>query len=115
MTKFDQKSVGLQAIQILLPGTYSIYYGEEIQMKDNTMITYDDTVDPVAKKAGSVNYTRLSRDFFHTPMLWNSSKNYGNFAHVILVFNVIFPIIMCNRIFFCSINVATNLQQRTNS
>lgn len=85
MTKFDQQSVGLQAIQILLPGTYSIYYGEEIQMKDNPMISYDDTMDPVAKKSGPQNYTRLSRDPFHTPMLWNTSRNYGTHQFCICV------------------------------
>lgn len=77
MNKFDQLSVGLQMIQLLLPGSYSIYYGEEIQMKDHPSISYDDTVDRVALDSGPQNYTKLSRDPYHTPMLWNSSRHYG--------------------------------------
>ena len=70
-------SVGLQLVQLLLPGTSSMYYGEEIQMKNHPSIRFDETVDIVARDAGPENYSIVSRDPFRTPMQWNSSRHAG--------------------------------------
>lgn len=75
-SKFNQLAIGLQVTQILLPGSSSIYYGEEIQLT-NPSITYVDTVDSVAKEAGPTNYTLVSRDPYRSPMKWNSSRHAG--------------------------------------
>lgn len=77
-SKFNQLAVGLQMIQIFLPGSSSIYYGEEVQFSNNAAIRYDETVDSAAKEAGDVNYSLISRDPFRTPMKWNSSRHAGN-------------------------------------
>lgn len=78
LSRFNQLAVGLQVISIFLPGSTSIYYGEEIQLTNHQSISFQQTIDPVAKSAGESNYTRVSRDPFHTPMKWNSSLNSGN-------------------------------------
>lgn len=77
LSKFNQLAIGLQVISILLPGSPSIYYGEEIQLTNYPSLSYRDTVDSVAKEAGPTNYSLVSRDPFHTPMKWNSSLNAG--------------------------------------
>lgn len=82
LTKFGQLAFGLQMMQLFLPGSASIYYGEEIQMTNTVSISYDDTVDSVARSSGPSNYTLVSRDPFHTPMKWNSSRNAGNISWI---------------------------------
>lgn len=124
MTKFDTKSAGLQMIQILLPGTPSIYYGEEIQMKDHPSISYEDTVEPFVKAAGPQNYSRysqLSRDPYHTPMLWNSSRNAGTIQLYISKRELKHSVLICcirsivtTRIYDRSTTLATHLQQWAN-
>nr|CAH0113779.1 unnamed protein product [Daphnia galeata] len=76
-SKFNQLAVGLQVTQIFLPGSLSIYYGEEIQLSNNPSIKYEETVDSAAKEAGQSNFTLISRDPFRTPMKWNSSRHAG--------------------------------------
>lgn len=76
-SKFNRLAVGLQVTQIFLPGSSSIYYGEEILLSNNPTITYEQTVDSAAKEAGQSNYNKISRDPFRTPMKWNSSRNAG--------------------------------------
>jgi len=77
LSKFERLSTGLQVVQLLLPGAAVVYYGEEIQMKNHPFISFDETVDVVAKAAGPDNYLKVSRDPFRTPMQWNNSRNAG--------------------------------------
>ena len=76
-SKFDRLSVGLQVVQILLPGNSIVYYGEEIQMRNHASISYEETVDVVAIDAGPHGYAAVSRDPFRSPMQWNTSLNAG--------------------------------------
>ncbi|KAK4008132.1 hypothetical protein OUZ56_013285 [Daphnia magna] len=76
-SKFNQLAIGLQMIQIFLPGSSSIYYGEELQFTNNAAIKYGETVDTAAQEAGPINYSLISRDPFRTPMKWNSSRHAG--------------------------------------
>lgn len=85
-SKFNQLAVGLQVTQIFLPGSLSIYYGEEIQLSNNPSIKYEETVDSAAKEAGQSNFTLISRDPFRTPMKWNSSRHAGNFSSLLAVY-----------------------------
>lgn len=50
--------------------------GEEIGMTD-VEISWKDTVDPQACRAGEENYQRVSRDPERTPFQWEDSKNAG--------------------------------------
>lgn len=75
--KFGRSSMGLQIVQLLLPGIKCIYYGEEIQMTNHPFLSYNDTKDDVAREAGPKNFTWVSRDPYRTPMAWNMSKNAG--------------------------------------
>ncbi|KAB7503540.1 hypothetical protein Anas_13046 [Armadillidium nasatum] len=59
---------------LLLPGTPTTYYGEEIGMVD-TYISYEDTQDPAGCNNGPEHYTETSRDPARTPMQWDESKN----------------------------------------
>ena len=77
-TKFGHFTLGLQALQILLPGSPSIYYGDEIKATNHSSITYEETIDSVGKDAGPQYYQTVSRDPCRTPMRWNSSKHAGN-------------------------------------
>lgn len=77
-SKFNQLAIGLQMIQIFLPGSSSIYYGEELQFTNNAAIKYGETVDTAAQEAGPINYSLISRDPFRTPMKWNSSRHAGH-------------------------------------
>ena len=85
-SKFNQLAPGLQIIQILLPGSPSIYYGEEIQLSNHQSIKYEETVDVVAKDAGPSNYTLMSRDPFRTPMKWSSTRHAGNIFFLLVCF-----------------------------
>lgn len=58
---------------LLLPGTPTTYYGEEIGMVDGN-VTWNETVDPSALNTGDLS---RSRDPERTPMQWNSSENTG--------------------------------------
>ncbi|KAB7502886.1 Maltase A1 [Armadillidium nasatum] len=61
---------------LLLPGTPTTYYGEEIGMVD-TYISYEDTQDPAGCNNGPEHYTETSRDPVRTPMQWDESQNAG--------------------------------------
>ncbi|KAL7638995.1 UNVERIFIED_CONTAM: hypothetical protein RMT77_010529 [Armadillidium vulgare] len=61
---------------LLLPGTPTTYYGEEIGMVD-TYISYEDTQDPAGCNNGPDHYTETSRDPVRTPMQWDESQNAG--------------------------------------
>lgn len=58
----------LLAVQMLLPGTSSSYYGDEIAMKDGV----DGNMDPASRLPG-----QRSRDPYRSPMQWTSSENAG--------------------------------------
>ena len=76
-SKFQRRAIGLQIVQLLMPGTKSIYYGEEIEMTNHPQISFQDTRYPVAKDLGQNNFSLVSKDPFRTPMLWNASKHSG--------------------------------------
>lgn len=76
-SKFYHFALGLQALQILLPGSPSVYYGDETKATNHSSITYDETIDSVGKDAGPSSYQSVSRDPVRTPMRWNSSKHAG--------------------------------------
>ncbi|KAB7505357.1 Maltase A1 [Armadillidium nasatum] len=61
---------------LLLPGTPTTYYGEEIGMVD-TYISYEDTQDPAGCNNGPEHYTETSRDPVRTPMQWDETQNAG--------------------------------------
>lgn len=68
-TRFGEEYVkALLTVQMLLPGTSSSYYGDEIAMKDGV----DGNQDPVSKIAG-----QKSRDPYRSPMQWTSSDYAG--------------------------------------
>lgn len=58
---------------LTLRGTPTIYYGDEIGMRD-VAIPFDEIVDPQGLNMPDKN---LSRDPSRTPMQWNNSKNAG--------------------------------------
>lgn len=64
-------------LAMILPGVAVTYYGEEIGMVDNTNISWNDTKDPQACKAGIEKFQNRSRDPARTPFQWNWSRNAG--------------------------------------
>lgn len=70
------KVKAMMALQMLLPGTPINYYGNEIGMEDG-IVTFSQTKDPVAIKKGHINFQRVSRDPYRTPMLWTPSAKAG--------------------------------------
>ncbi|KAK6183193.1 hypothetical protein SNE40_010720 [Patella caerulea] len=75
-TRFNSKlSKLMQTIQLLLPGTGYVYYGDEIGMKDGD---YDASppVDTYRKENGGT-----IRDRFRTPMQWDD-KDFAGFSTV---------------------------------
>ncbi|XP_022093064.1 neutral and basic amino acid transport protein rBAT-like [Acanthaster planci] len=71
----------VQALNMLLytlPGTPITYYGEELGMEDIEIASFDDVVDPVARRFES-KWMELSRDAERAPLLWNDSE-FGNFT-----------------------------------
>ena len=65
----------VNAINLLLPGTPTTYYGEEINMR-NVKISLADTQDPFGLQNPDI-YETVSRDPERTPMQWDASPNAG--------------------------------------
>lgn len=67
-------------LQMLLPGTAVVYYGDELGMED-ALIRWDETKDPKAINAGKLRYHLASRDGCRTPMQWDDSINAGKLTY----------------------------------
>ncbi|XP_038077014.1 probable maltase [Patiria miniata] len=70
-----------QALNMLLytlPGTPISYYGEELGVEDIEIGSFDDVVDPVARKF-SAKWMDLTRDPERAPLAWNDAEH-GNFT-----------------------------------
>ncbi|KAL3866289.1 hypothetical protein ACJMK2_043596 [Sinanodonta woodiana] len=65
----------LNTLLLLLPGTPTTYYGEELGMEE-VFVTFDETQDPQGKYFGKV-YKQFSRDPVRSPMQWSSERNGG--------------------------------------
>ncbi|RDD39344.1 Maltase A3 [Trichoplax sp. H2] len=65
----------VNAVNLLLPGTPTTYYGEEINMR-NVKISLADTQDPFGLQNPDI-YESVSRDPERTPMQWDDSPNAG--------------------------------------
>ena len=63
-------------VQIMLPGTPVIYYGEEIGMQ-NKVVSWEETQDPRGCIQGVDHYADFSRDPARTPMQWDNSTSAG--------------------------------------
>jgi glycosidase len=63
-------------LQLTLPGTAFVYYGDEIGMHD-VDISWEDTQDPAGKRKGEAEYKKYSRDPERTPMQWSGEINAG--------------------------------------
>ncbi|XP_014663087.1 PREDICTED: alpha-glucosidase-like [Priapulus caudatus] len=70
----------MNALLLLLPGTPTTYYGEEIGMLDHGNITFNETRDPYGLNFGPDRYQEFSRDPERTPMQWDSSDPAANFS-----------------------------------
>jgi glycosidase len=68
---------GMNMMVILLQGTPTLYYGEELGMVDNLNITYAQGADPQACNYGPSGYMDHSRDAQRTPFQWNDSVGTG--------------------------------------
>jgi len=68
---------GMNMMVLLLQGTPTVYYGEELGMVDNPNITYSQGADPQACDYGTSGYYEHTRDMERTPMQWNSSDDTG--------------------------------------
>lgn len=66
----------LNTLLLLLPGTPTTYYGEEIGLED-IELSYDDTQDPFGRFYGPERYREVSRDPVRSPMQWNHSYQSG--------------------------------------
>ena len=69
-------------INLLLPGTSIIYYGDEIGMNNNFNLTYEDLQDPYSQDpyCTQVQYEKgecICRDPSRTPMQWKNESNAG--------------------------------------
>nr|XP_018910472.1 PREDICTED: maltase 2-like [Bemisia tabaci] len=67
---------GVNMIGLCLPGIGNTYYGDEIGM-DDTVIRFDQGVDPQACHGGPEWYSQKSRDPARTPFQWDTSLNSG--------------------------------------
>lgn len=67
------------ALNLLLGGTSIVYNGEEIGMEDlpKNLLKFEESRDEFGKRHGLENYSKFSRDYYRTPMQWNSSINAG--------------------------------------
>ncbi|XP_014664799.1 PREDICTED: maltase 2-like isoform X3 [Priapulus caudatus] len=70
----------MNALLLLLPGTPTTYYGEEIGMLDHGSITFNETRDPRGLILGPDRYQEHSRDPARTPMQWDSSEPSAGFS-----------------------------------
>lgn len=66
----------MNMLALLLPGTPTTYYGEEIGMEDN-FISWEQTVDPKGVNAGRRKYLNRSRDPERTPFQWDDTLYAG--------------------------------------
>lgn len=74
VTRFGERQARmLSVLQLMLPGTPVIYYGQEIGMNDSS-IPPDRVRDPFELRVPGKG---LGRDSQRTPMQWDSSKNAG--------------------------------------
>ncbi|XP_070505146.1 maltase 2-like [Chironomus tepperi] len=69
----DERYEGLAIVSMTLPGVAVVYYGEEIGMKDNNDITWEETEDPQACQSNSSIYKQFTRDPVRTPMQWDDT------------------------------------------
>lgn len=67
---------GINMLGLLVPGVAIVYNGDEIGMTD-TYIRWDQTIDPMAFKAGPTRYRKWSRDGCRTPFQWDTSVSAG--------------------------------------
>ncbi|XP_001943317.1 maltase A1 isoform X1 [Acyrthosiphon pisum] len=76
-TRFGGEMVdAMNMLNMLLPGAAFTYMGEEIGMSD-TVIRWEQTVDPRGRNAGPDGFRTLSRDPARSPYQWNASANAG--------------------------------------
>jgi glycosidase len=68
-------SAAAYAVQSLLPGTPTVYYGDELAMKD-VWIRYDQCVDPQCI-ANPDKFWEAGRDPERTPMQWDTTAQSG--------------------------------------
>lgn len=64
---------------LLLGGTATTYYGEEIGMLNLDLhdLSYEECRDEYGKKYGPLYFKYYSRDYQRTPMQWTSAKHAG--------------------------------------
>lgn len=63
----------MHTLQLLLPGTAVIYYGDEIGLKDAPVPSFNLTQDPVGIAAGEVNiWTKISTSLKSCQSIHNS-------------------------------------------
>ncbi|XP_046571140.1 neutral and basic amino acid transport protein rBAT-like [Haliotis rubra] len=68
--RMGAKEIAAAVLQLMLPGTPIMYYGDEVGMKDGTFTT--------AQISGvSTDVEELGRMKYRTPMQWNSRENAG--------------------------------------
>merc|ERR1719334_555206 len=78
-SRFGEKNMdGFNMIALLLPGVAVTYNGEEIGMT-NTLVSWEDTVDPAGLNCGQEHFQDVgrSRDPERTPMQWDTTENAG--------------------------------------
>jgi alpha-glucosidase len=78
-SRFGIENVDLaNALNLLLGGTAVVYNGEEMGMEDlpKNLLKFEDSRDEFGKRYG-LDYLNYSRDYYRTPMQWNSLKNAG--------------------------------------
>jgi len=78
-SRFGEGNIdGFNMMTLLLPGVAVTYNGEEIGMT-NTMVSWEDTVDPAGLNCGEDHFMDegCSRDPERTPMQWDESFNSG--------------------------------------
>lgn len=66
----------LNMVLLLLPGTPTTYYGEELGMESKD-ITFEETQDPFGLYFGPERFSEFSRDPARSPMQWNAKPNAG--------------------------------------
>lgn len=77
-TRYPDRADQMTMLAMILPGVAITYYGEEIGMEDNYNISFNETKDTQACKAGD-HYNDVSRDPCRTPFQWtgNETSNAG--------------------------------------
>jgi alpha-glucosidase len=70
------------ALNLLLGGTSIVYYGEEIGMENlpTKSLSFEESRDEFGKKYGPNDFATVSRDFFRTPMQWDSTGANAGFT-----------------------------------